>query len=92
MPRPRIKDIDAAIRIYHGDGYISCKEIREIFGNMGTQRMAALRREVREEEVRRGVPIVVPRHICTQVAFDVWGIDVQELIEKRTVLKKLKII
>jgi len=92
MTRPKIQNIDAAIRIYFDDDYMSCKDIREIFGNMGSARMARLRREVRAEEAALGIPVVVPQCICTKVAFDVWQIDIEELIEKRQRLKKLKLI
>ena len=89
MTRPTVKNVEAAIRIYYGKAYISCSEIEEIFGKMGSARMARLRKDVREEEINRKIPIVVPRHICTEVAFDVWGIDIDKLVKNYQKLQKL---
>ena len=92
ITRPKIKDTAAAIRIYYSENYISCKEIKEIFGDMGSAKMARLRKAVREEEANRNIPVVVPRHICTKVAYDVWQIDINELVKNRQKLQKLNMM
>lgn len=83
MQRPNIKDIDAAIRVFYGNGYVSNTEIREIFGVKSDASIARIKKPVLEEEVRLGVPRVVPFCLNTKVAFEVWGIDVPELVKSR---------
>lgn len=89
MPRPIIQDREAAIRIYYEHDYITCKHIREIFGPIGDNKMSQLRKAVRDEEANRGIPVVVPRHICTEVAYEVWEIDIEKLVRHYNKLKKI---
>ena len=44
---------------------------------------------MRAEEVECGIPTVVPFHVNVKVAFDVWNIDVNELVKNREKLIKL---
>lgn len=87
--RPAIKDIEAAIRIYYSKDYIGNKDMRAMFGDLGTNTYSKLKNAVREEEVRREMPIVVPNHINTEVAYEVWNIDIKKLVDKRARLKRL---
>ncbi len=89
--RPPVANPEAALRIYYSKPYITCKDITEIFGSMGSALMARLRRAVREQEAAENVPIVVPRHICTEVAFRVWNIDVKKLESDLQKLRKLNL-
>lgn len=92
MSRPKIVDVDATIRIALTCNYIGNKEIKEMFGHKCSQTLARLKREVREVEAQEGIPVVVPNHVCREVAFKVWCIDVEELIRGRQRLQKLKMI
>ena len=92
MARPAVKNVEAAIRIYYSKAYISCAEITEIFGPMGSARMARIRKDVRNAEIEENIPIVVPRHICTEVAFKVWEIDIDKLVKNYQKLQKLNLL
>lgn len=88
--RPAIASLEAAIRIYFSKDYIGNKEIVEIFGDkIGANTICKLKEAVREEEDRRSIPIVVPCHVDTEVAYEVWSIDVEKLVNKRSRLKRL---
>lgn len=87
--RPQLKNIDAAIKAWYGTGYINNATIAEIFGVRGSKTIARLKNAVRAEEVERGIPTVVPFHVNVKVAFDVWNIDVNELVKNREKLIKL---
>lgn len=90
MSRPKIVDVEATIRIALSCNYIGNKELKEMFGPKCSQTLARLKREVREVEAQEGIPVVVPNHVCREVAFKVWRIDVDELIRGRQRLQKLK--
>ena len=92
MTRPQIVNVDAAIRVYYGTGFMSCADIKDIFGNMGSARMAKLRKMVREQEALDGIPAAVTRCVHTKTAFKAWGIDIDELVENRKKLKKLNLV
>ena len=84
-----VRNIDAALRAYYGcGGYIDSKVIKEIFG-ISDSTVWKMKRDVREEEALRNVPIVVPYHVNVKVAFDVWGIDVKELERCRKKIAEL---
>lgn len=87
--RPAIKDLEAAIRIYYSKDYIGTKDMKEIFGPLGSHTYIKLKDAVRLEEDRRGIPIVVPYHVDTEVAYEVWSIDIHKLVDKRARLKRL---
>lgn len=89
MPRPIIQNREAAIRIYYSHDYINGNHIREIFGNIGSAKLAEMRKEVLAKEKELNIPTVVPRHICTEVAFEVWGIDIDKLVKHYNKLKKI---
>lgn len=84
-----VRDMDAAIRAYYGTGYISNKEIREIFGGISPSTARKMKKPVEAEEDKRGVKIVIPHCINVKVAFDVWGIDIEEIEKNRAKLIKL---
>lgn len=89
--RQNILNIEAAIRAYYGNGYIGNAEIREIFGPLGSGTISKMKRAVREEEARQGVPIVVLNHLNVRVAYEVWGIDIDELVRNRKKLIALNL-
>lgn len=89
MTRLNIKNVDAALRAYYGSGYIGNKEISEIFGTSCNSTLANLKRSVKKVEIERGIPTVVPAHVNTKVAFEVWQIDVSELERGRKKLQAL---
>lgn len=92
MSRPKIVDVEATIRIALTCNYIGNKEIQEMFGHKSSQTLARIKKEVRAVEAEEDIPVVVLNHVCREVAFRVWGIDVDELIEGYQRLQKLKMI
>lgn len=92
MQRPQIKNIDAAIRAYYGNGYIGTAEIKEIFNVRSSSTVSKLKKYVRQEEADRGVPIVVPHCINVKVAYEVWGIDIDGLVKNRKRLQALNLV
>lgn len=89
MKRPEVMNTEAAIRHYYGTGYIGNREMLEIFGNRGAATISRLKKAAREEEVKQQIPEVVPNKVNVRVAYQVWGIDVEMLIENRKQLQAL---
>ncbi len=92
MRRPEIVSVEAAIRHYYGAGYIGNKEMREIFGSVSTATLAKLKRAVRDEEMKRAIPEVVPNKVSVEVAYEVWNIDPDTLVKNRQKLLKLGLL
>lgn len=84
-----VRNADAALKAYYGTGYISNKEIGAIFGTSTPSTISRLKRPVMDEERARDIPVVVPYHVSVKIAFEVWGIDVEELERNRKKLIEL---
>ncbi len=82
-------NIDTALRIYYENVEIGSKEIRELFGITANSAVARVKNEVLEEMAKRGQKPYARYCINTAVAYDVWGIDVNDLEKRRNKLKKL---
>ena len=48
-----------------------------------------MKKAAREEEIKRNVPEVVARKVSVEVAFEVWQIDVDQLVKNLQKLRKL---
>ena len=92
MKRPQIKDIGAAIRCYYNEGYIGNKEILEIFGKISTGTVSKLKRAAREREIEQEIPEVVPMKVNARIAFEVWEIDIEQLVKNYKQLKRLGMV
>lgn len=86
-----VQDIDYALRVYYGNGYINNKDIKTIFDVKSDASVSKLKKMVRAEEIKRGQPVVIPKHISVKIAFEVWGIDIKELESNRRKLIALNL-
>lgn len=89
MKTKPIASIDTAIRIYYTYPEIGNKEISELFDLAGKQALSKYKKAVKEEQVKRGVHTLRNFTVNTKVAYEVWGIDVEDLEVRRVKLKKL---
>ena len=89
MKVKRIVDIDTASYIYYRYPEIGNKEIKELFGGLGSAALTKYKKAVQEEQIKQDVKTSQLHTINTEVAYEVWGIDVAELEKRRDKLKKL---
>lgn len=87
MKFKQIADIETAIRIYYQYPEIDNNQMRELFGKISSSTAARYKKAVKDEQINRDVKTMCIDAVNTEVAYDVWGIDVVDL-ERR--LKKLK--
>ena len=87
MKVKQIADIETAIRIYYQYPEIDNNQMRELFGKICSSTAARYKKAVKDEQIKRNVKTMCIDAVNTEVAYDVWGIDVADL-ERR--LKKLK--
>jgi len=88
---PPITSIDDALAIYYGHAELGNKELTALFGKRSSATVARLKRLAKDEMSRREIPSYGINRVNTAVAFEVWGLDVQELEERRDKLKKLEL-
>jgi len=88
---PTITSIDNALKIYYENGEIGNEEIKCLFGNRSSATISKLKKEVKAEMTKKGVPYFNANKVNTVVAFSVWGIDVVDLEKRRKKIKELSL-
>lgn len=89
MNTPPITAIDTALAIYYNHPEICNKHITALFGNHSTATINRLKQRVKFEMIARGVRSYNAYSVNTKIAFEVWGIDVDDLEKRRAKLQKL---
>ena len=84
---PAITGIDNALKIYYSNSEIGNKEIKELFGNLSSATISKLKHIVKDEMIKRDIFSYGMYKINTAIAYETWGIDVDDL-ERR--MKKIK--
>ena len=87
MNIPQITSIDIALKIYYNHAEIGNKEITALFGRHSSATISRLKKVVKSEMNKIDMPSYGANKVNTAVAFEVWGIDKNDL-EKR--MKKIK--
>lgn len=83
--------ISEAIRIYYTYPEIGNKEIRELFGNLSNSTIWHYKQAVCEAQIKNDVKTSQKNAVNTEVAYEVWGIDIADLERRRKKLKELGI-
>jgi hypothetical protein len=91
MNIPKITSIDEALKIYYSNAEIGNKEIVSLFGRLSSATITRLKKSVKVEMERRKILSYGMYKVNTGVAFDIWGIDVDDLEKRRKKLKELNL-
>ena len=85
----KITDIDTALRIYYTYPELTSREINQLFGKLAPSTITRYKSVVKNEQRKRAIKTSLSNSINTRIAYDVWGIDVADLEERRNKLIKL---
>ena len=88
---PSITSIENALKIYYENAEIGNKEIKVLFGERSTVTISRLKKLAKSEMIKNDVPTFCSNKVNTSVAFNVWGIDVNDLEERRKKIKELSL-
>lgn len=88
---PQVADVDTAIRLYYSKTEIGNADIKKLFGNLGQARISKLKQLVISEMRERDTVRYNALCVNTEVAYDVWGIDIKRLERGIERLNKLNI-
>ena len=81
-------DLKTAIRLYYEKSELTSKDIMELF-SVSMSCAGNMKRRVRKVMTERNVSTYYPRTINTKVAYDVWGINIEECEKHYAKLIKL---
>jgi len=91
MNIPPVTSIDNALQIFYKHSEIGNKEISVLFGKLSTATISRLKKAVKIEMSKRDIYSYGMYKVNTTVAYDVWGLDVADLEERRNKLKALEL-
>jgi len=91
---PKITSIETAVRLYYENAELSNANVKELFGNHSTATITKLKNLVRERVITENIPVWNAANVPTKVAYEVWGLNINDLeyrLEKLNKLKKLAV-
>ena len=88
---PRITDLATAIKVYYENIELGSAEIRELFGDISNGKVTNLKNAVLKVMSERGIVHFGYRTVNTQVAYEVWGLKIEDLERRFKALQKLNI-
>jgi hypothetical protein len=91
MNIPQIKSIDETLRIFYNHPEIGNKEILSLFGSISSATVVKLKKLVKDEMLNRNKLAYGMYKINTTIAYEVWGIDIADLEQRRQKLAELKL-
>ena len=84
-----IADIETALRIYYQYPEIGHKELKKLFSSISNSTLSKYMREIRRVQAARNVKTCTMHSVNTRTAYEVMGIDVDDLEHRLAKLKKL---
>ncbi len=85
-----VTDINFAVQIYYERIELTNADIAKLFGVKSSKTVATLKKPVREEMAKRSILPWNSNCVNTEVAFDVWGLNINDLERRREKILKLK--
>lgn len=81
-------DIKLALELFYKKKEIGTADIEELF-NVKTTKATSMKKKVKEIMAEKGVKSWIPYSINTKIAFEHWGIDIEEMKKSLKELRKL---
>ena len=87
---PQLVDIEKAVELYYTRLDLSNDDIKSLFGNMGSAKVAQLKKLAEEERRRQNAARWSPLRVPTGCAFDAWGLNIEDLERRLAALHKIE--
>ncbi len=87
---PQITSIETALHLYYNRIELSGNDIKELFGEISNCTIAKLKNKARELMNERSTPIWNARNVNTEVAFEAWGLNIENLERRYLKIQKLE--
>lgn len=85
---PVIVSVERAVWIYNNCPYMGNNEIEQLFGKMSAQKRVKMKNIVFDEMDERGMTRYNNTTVNTDVAFEVWGLNIADLERRYSKLRK----
>ncbi|MGN0179306.1 MAG: hypothetical protein ACI4DY_07700 [Monoglobaceae bacterium] len=92
---PRIKNFETAIRLYYENMELGTAEIQELFlpkkgESLSISKVTQLKNAVKEVQRQRGVLTYSSSTVNTELAYEVWGLNIVQIERRYKHLCRLK--
>ena len=87
---PQITSIETALQLYYNRIELSGADIKELFGDISNCTIAKLKNKARELMRERSTPIWNARNVNTEVAYEAWGLNIENLERRYSKILKLE--
>jgi hypothetical protein len=88
---PPIISIENALKIYYSNSELGNREITALFGRRSSATVSRLKRIVKDEMDKKDLFSYGANKVNTEIAFNVWGINVASLERRMKKLKELNL-
>ena len=85
----KITSLDTAIRLYYENDELDSHDIKELFVTASASTITKMKNAVLEEMAKRGTVRHRRHTVNTEVAYEVWGLNIDKLERNRAKLQKL---
>ena len=89
---PQISSIENALLIFHSNYEIGNNEIITLFGKISHTIVAKLKNMARDEMYAQNMNLYNSKRVNTKIAFEVWGIDIDDLEKRHKKLQELGLV
>lgn len=86
---PQISSLETAIRLYYEKIELSVKDMAELFGELGSDRITKLKKMARDKMTENNIPMWNDYNVNTKAAYEAWGLDINDIEHRYSKLKKL---
>lgn len=83
------QNLDAVLRIYYMYPEIGNAQIREIYGKIGDQTIASMKKKARKIQDEDNIKTIGVYTVNTKAAYKAWGINIKEIEQNRKKLIEL---
>lgn len=87
---PQVADLKTAIELYITRTELSSKDIEKLFGKMCKDTVVKLKHVAREKMAEKGTAVWNASCVNTAVAYEAWGLDINDLKRRHRELKELE--
>jgi hypothetical protein len=89
---PAISSVENAIKIYYKSIEIGNKEIKALFAPIGACKALALKQLAKAYADEHGAPVWNASKVNTEMAFEAWGLNIEDLEKRYNKLKRMGMI
>lgn len=87
---PQLRSVESAVRLYYEKSELANNDIKALFDVHSSATIAKLKKLARERMAEENIPIWNSQNVNTKKAFEVWGLQIDDLEQRLKKLRELR--